>query len=403
MVFSADGTTLYVAALGSAAVAVLDAAQLEAGAVSKTLIPVGDGPSGLALDAAHDRLFVMNRIGHSMSMITHLSDPRRRAETGRLPLPFDPSPASAKNGRRFLYDAAHTSGHGDEACASCHVFGDLDGLAWDLGDPFAPVVPNPNPMVPGITARPFHPMKGPMTTQSLRGLASAGAMHWRGDRTGAADAGGDAFDEVAAFAQFNPAFVTLLGNDRSLTAPQLRHVHGLHPLRAVSAEPDPRVRRHPDRRPAGRRGLLPECAVRRTPALQHVPRGAARHDRPVGERRRAAGLQDPAPPQRLSEDRDVRPGAQRRKPGRHLRRSGARRRLHPQRRRLHHLSVPERAALRFRSRCERQPSQRRAVHPEPRHRARADRRAAGDARRRSRPRVDRPARPPAGARRRRRL
>ena len=132
MVFSADGTTLYVAAIGSAAVAVLDAAQLEAGTVSKKLIPVGDGPSGLALDAAHDRLFVMNRIGHSVSMITHLSDPRRRAETGRLPLPFDPSPASAKDGRRFLYDAAHTSGHGDEACASCHVFGDLDGLAWDL-------------------------------------------------------------------------------------------------------------------------------------------------------------------------------------------------------------------------------------------------------------------------------
>jgi hypothetical protein len=183
MVFSADGATLYIAALGSAAVAAVDAAGLESGVVSRTLIPVGDGPSGLALDAPHDRLFVMNRIGHSVSVVTHLSDPRRRAETDRLALPFDPSPASAKNGRRFLYDAAHTSGHGDDACASCHVFGDFDGLAWDLGDPFAPVVPNPNPMVPGITARPFHPMKGPMVTQSLRGLAGAGAMHWRGDRT----------------------------------------------------------------------------------------------------------------------------------------------------------------------------------------------------------------------------
>src|SRR5262249_35272627 len=67
MVFSADGTTLYVAALGSGAVAALDAAQLEDGVVSKALIPVGDGPSGLALDAARDRLFVMNRIGHSVS------------------------------------------------------------------------------------------------------------------------------------------------------------------------------------------------------------------------------------------------------------------------------------------------------------------------------------------------
>src|SRR5262249_36817920 len=28
----------------------------------------------------------------------------------------------------------------------------------------------------------FHPMKGPMTTQTLRGMVNHGAMHWRGDR-----------------------------------------------------------------------------------------------------------------------------------------------------------------------------------------------------------------------------
>src|SRR5262249_9109377 len=65
MVFSGDGATLYVAMLGSGTVAVLDAEQLEAGVVSRGVIAVGDGPSGLALDEAHDRLFVMNRIGHS--------------------------------------------------------------------------------------------------------------------------------------------------------------------------------------------------------------------------------------------------------------------------------------------------------------------------------------------------
>ena len=27
-------------------------------------------------------------------------------------------------------------------------------------------------------------MKGPMTTQTLRGMANHGPMHWRGDRTG---------------------------------------------------------------------------------------------------------------------------------------------------------------------------------------------------------------------------
>ena len=39
------------------------------------------------------------------------------------------------NGRPFLYDTSLTSSHGDSACASCHIFGDFDSLAWDLGDP----------------------------------------------------------------------------------------------------------------------------------------------------------------------------------------------------------------------------------------------------------------------------
>jgi hypothetical protein len=43
----------------------------------------------------------------------------------------------------------------------------------------------------------YHPMKGPMMTQSLRGLPGTGLLHWRGDR--------------ANLAAFNPAFVSLLG------------------------------------------------------------------------------------------------------------------------------------------------------------------------------------------------
>jgi hypothetical protein len=41
----------------------------------------------------------------------------------------NPEPASLTDGRRFLYDARTTSAHRDSACASCHVFGDLDSLA----------------------------------------------------------------------------------------------------------------------------------------------------------------------------------------------------------------------------------------------------------------------------------
>ncbi len=38
-------------------------------------------------------------------------------------------------GRPFLYDAVATSGNGEASCSSCHIFGDFDALAWNLGDP----------------------------------------------------------------------------------------------------------------------------------------------------------------------------------------------------------------------------------------------------------------------------
>lgn len=63
-------------------------------------------------------------------------------------------------------------------------------------------------------------MKGPMTTQSLRGLAGNGPMHWRGDRTGvSADA--DETLEEQAFEDFNPAFEGLLGRASQLTTTEM--------------------------------------------------------------------------------------------------------------------------------------------------------------------------------------
>jgi hypothetical protein len=137
---------------------------------------------------------------------------------------YSPEPQKVVNGRHFLYDARFTSSHGDQACGSCHVFGDFDSLAWDLGNPDNPVVSDPNPMaVPEnpVLSPPnptFHPMKGPTTTQSLRGMANHGPMHWRGDRTGAYNApsvqpDSGAFDERAAFKAFQVAFNSLLGRD----------------------------------------------------------------------------------------------------------------------------------------------------------------------------------------------
>jgi hypothetical protein len=73
----------------------------------------------------------------------------------------------------------------------------------------------------------FHPMKGPMTTQSLRGMANHGPMHWRGDRTNGSGPGGSqpdggTFNEVAAFKKFNPAFVGLIGRSAQLTPSEMQ-------------------------------------------------------------------------------------------------------------------------------------------------------------------------------------
>lgn len=67
-----------------------------------------------------------------------------------------------------------------------------------------------------------------MTTQSLRGMANHGPMHWRGDRTGAdpvlaknKQPDGGQFDEEVAFKAFNGAFVGLIGRDQMLTEEEM--------------------------------------------------------------------------------------------------------------------------------------------------------------------------------------
>jgi len=225
MAVSGDGADLYVAAMGSSKVGVFSTAEIE----NDTFVPSdadhiavsGGGPTGLVLDETRGRLYVLTRFDDSVSVI----DLSSRSEVEHVPL-FNPEPSSIVAGRRFLYDAAYTSSHGDSACASCHVSGDFDSLAWDLGDPDNTVLNNPGPfrinLVPPGTFRDFNPLKGPMTTQSLRGLANHGPMHWRGDRTGGNDPGGSTFDEDAAFKKFNVAFAGLLGRGGPLTAAEMQ-------------------------------------------------------------------------------------------------------------------------------------------------------------------------------------
>jgi DNA-binding beta-propeller fold protein YncE len=202
LVFQPDGNEAYVAAFGSNKIGVLD----RAGRVVDR-VAVGFGPAGLALDAKRQRLYVLNHLDATISVV----DARTRREIATNPLRHNPTPAIVRQGRVFLYDATLTSRHGDLSCATCHVFGDLDGLAWDLGDPNGRTIDFPVALRNTGLSEPrqlLHPLKGPMVTQSLRGLAGTAPYHWRGDRFGIPYApGGD----VASFKDFNPAFIDLMG------------------------------------------------------------------------------------------------------------------------------------------------------------------------------------------------
>jgi DNA-binding beta-propeller fold protein YncE len=255
---SRDGKELYVVAQGSSKLAIYDTAALEAGSATPTaanqVTLSGGGPTGVVVNERHHTAFVLTRFDNAISVV----DLGSKTEKGHVAM-WSPEPASVTAGRQFLYDAAHTSTFGDQACASCHIGGDFDGLAWDLGNPGAtplPItktfaneldaftIPQANvlalfgPDVAGLYA--FNmPVKGPMTTQSLRGLDNSGAMHWRGDRNGAiqqtglpfltpagtpvasAQPNGGIFDEVNAFTSFNVAFPGLLGNPAEISAPNM--------------------------------------------------------------------------------------------------------------------------------------------------------------------------------------
>ncbi len=242
MAVSSDGATLYVAGFGSSEVGVYSTSELE----NDTFVPSSDdqlpvsggGPTGLVLDEARSQLYVFTRFDNAISILATGTG----EELLHLPL-FNPEPASVVAGRPFLYDATVSSSHGDSACASCHIFGDFDSLAWDLGDPDGTVVPNPGPFAVGPFINPdFHPMKGPMTTQSLRGMANHGPMHWRGDRTGGNEAptsqpDSGTFDEDAAFKKFNPAFPGLIGRSEQLTTTEMQEFTDF--ILQVSYPPNP--------------------------------------------------------------------------------------------------------------------------------------------------------------------
>ncbi len=220
--WNAAGTRLYVAGLGSNNVIVLDSGGTRVGLAPT--IEVGEGATGLALDDARGRLYVMNKFDASISVV----DTSLETEIARVPF-YDPTPAAIQVARKHFYDGHETSGLGLTACASCHIDARLDHLAWDLGDPQGAMKSNSeqnqgaNLPTLRINFEDWHPMKGPMTTQTLQDIIGHEPFHWRGDREG--------------LEQFNGAFQSLLGDDEQLTPAEMQEFEDF--LATVALPPNP--------------------------------------------------------------------------------------------------------------------------------------------------------------------
>ena len=217
MVWKADGSAAYLTAIGSRKLFVVDGSCLAGSCIfgpnrpAPNAVVVGEGPTGVALAELKQRAYVLLRFSNSVAVVNTAA----LTKVGEVGL-HDPTPPATRDGRRFLYDGIDTSGHGDAACSSCHISGDMDGISWDLGNPEGTLAPYSNandnvrfvvpvggsPQACDPTTQPlcashkgFDPQKGPMATQTLRAMLEP--LHWRGDRP--------------TMREFNKAFVGLMG------------------------------------------------------------------------------------------------------------------------------------------------------------------------------------------------
>src|SRR5262249_37328157 len=125
--WSGDSQHLYVTALADDRIARVDVAGTPAiGARAATVA----GPTGGAVGDARGRIYVVGRFRNQLETLRGGD----LAPVAIAPIGMDPTPDAIVNGRKFFY-GGFTSGHGEEACATCHLLGDFDNIAWDLGNP----------------------------------------------------------------------------------------------------------------------------------------------------------------------------------------------------------------------------------------------------------------------------
>ncbi|MCA9319528.1 MAG: hypothetical protein KDB53_02275, partial [Planctomycetes bacterium] len=235
---------VFIASQGSDRLGVLDRQGNILARIELSTAPLSDrdtpnkrGPRGLARHPTQSRLYVYHRLSHSIAVVDTLA----LTVVTEKSLGFDPTPAIIRDGRNVLFEA-RLAGNGSVSCAGCHVDGEHDLLSWDLGDPHGRLTRLPaQPDLPELPrhaapAWDLHPMKGPMVTQTLRGLATNAPYHWRGDK--------------ATLEDFNGAFESLLGGHR-IPATEMSQfarymeliAHGPNPNQTLDRQYDPSAQR----------------------------------------------------------------------------------------------------------------------------------------------------------------
>lgn len=226
MAWREDGEILYLSGMGSDNLVTMNEDGKRAGVSGAPFtISVGSGPTGVVMDGARDRLYVLNRFGASVSVVDTTTD----EEIAEVAF-FDPTPEIIRKGRPHLYNTHKTSGTGMVSCATCHIDARTDSLAWNLSVPHGDMQPlfediNRGGGIPGIAddLEDWHPVKGDMMTQTLQDIIGHEPLHWRGDRRG--------------IEEFNPAFVDLLGRPTELTDQEMADFKGF--LATIAFPPNP--------------------------------------------------------------------------------------------------------------------------------------------------------------------
>ncbi len=131
-------------------------------------LPFGSIPRGLAIappDSKYLAVYCWGTAKLEVYTTDHGDLTIPSSHVGSYDLSNDPLTAEQKEGRRIFFDGTLSNpDRKNLSCASCHVDGGTDFLAWNL------------------SGLPYDD-KGPMVTQTLIGLERVSPFHWRGERS----------------------------------------------------------------------------------------------------------------------------------------------------------------------------------------------------------------------------